>query len=65
VQSATKEMIKQLNRLGINEFDIDNIKNINMETFNNEENYFKIHNKYILLSFVSCILIDQGIITFR
>jgi hypothetical protein len=65
IQRATLEMIKQLEKLGVNDFDIDNIKNINMQTFNNQEKYFELNNQYILLSFISYILLDQGIITFR
>ena len=65
IQRATLEMIKQLKSLGIDTFDIDEIKNINIDAFKKQENYYKEYEKYVLLSFVSYILLDQGIITFR
>ena len=65
IQRATLEMIKQLKSLGIDNFDIDEIKNINIDVFKEQEKNYKKYEKYVLLSFVSFILLDQGIITFR
>lgn len=65
IQRAVLEMIKQLEKLEIYDFDIDNIKDINMKTLENEEKYYEDNSKYILISFISYILLDQGIITFR
>ena len=65
IQRATLEMIKQLKNLGIDNFNIDDIKNINIDVFEKEEKIYKENNNYTLLSFISYILLDQGIITFR
>lgn len=65
IQRAVLEMIKNLEKLDIHDFDIDKIGKINMKTFCNEEQEFKNRNNYILLSFISVIFLDLGIITFR
>lgn len=62
---ATLEMLKQLKRMGIDDFNIDDIKNINLFVLKYEDSYFKKNKKYMLLSFISYILLDQQIITFR
>lgn len=64
IQRAILEMIKTLDRMNIN-FDIENMKKTNIYSFNYEENYYIKNKMYMLLSFISVILIDLGIITFR
>ena len=57
-------MIKKIKRFGIN-FSLKNISFINIMVFEKEEEYFKKNENYILISFISVILIDLGVITFR
>lgn len=57
-------MIKKIKRFGIN-FSLKNISLINISVFEKEEEYFKKNENYILISFISVILIDLGVITFR
>lgn len=64
IQRAVLEMCKALDGMNII-FDIDNMKKTNVDAFNFEENYFKKNNTYLLLSFISVVLIDLGIISFR
>jgi len=65
IQRAVLEMIKNLERLNIKKFDIDNMKEINLEAFWNEEKYYENEKHYMLLSFISIVLLDLGIIAFR
>lgn len=71
LQFAVLEMMKSLDHLNVkyggNEsyFNVDNMKNINLDAFDREEEIFLKKGKYIILSFISVILIDLGIITFR
>ena len=64
IQYAALEMIKKIKRFGIN-FSLKNISFINIRVFEKEEEYFKKNENYILISFISVILIDLGVITFR
>lgn len=57
-------MIKKIKRFGIN-FSLKNISFINIRVFEKEEEYFKKNENYILISFISVILIDLGVISFR
>lgn len=43
-------------------FDIDDYLEINMNTFREEEGYYKKNNTYFLLSLMSCVLLDLGIL---
>lgn len=65
IQSATIEMINKIYKLGIHDFDIDNIGDTNLKIFDSEETIFKTKKEYYLLSMISYILLDLGIITFR
>lgn len=65
IQYATLDMINKIYKLGIREFDIDNIGQINEQLFDKEEKIFESKNKYYLISLISYILLDLGIITFR
>lgn len=44
------------------DFDIDNYLEMNASIFNEEENYYKNNNTYFLLSLMSCVLLDLGIL---
>ena len=59
---ACDELIRYMESRGI-EFDIDDYSSVNLSSFNEEESYFRRHNSYYLLSMMSCVLIDLGIIT--
>lgn len=71
IQMAVLEMMKALDRIHVKYdsaecyFNIDDIKNINLNTYKVEEEMFLKNGHYALLSFISIILIDLGIITFR
>lgn len=65
IQRATIEMINNIYKLGIEDFEIDNIGKINQKIFEKEEDKYKIKKEYFLLSMISYILLDLGIITFR
>lgn len=65
IQYATIEMINKLNKLGFDDFEIDNISDLNIKVFKKEEDIYDNKNKYYLLSFVSYILLDLGIITIK
>ena len=71
IQMAVLEMMKSLDRIKVkyddaeSYFNIDDMKNINLSTFNAEEKIFERNGYYELLSFISVIFIDLGIITFR
>lgn len=62
---ATLEMIKHINKLGYHDFEIDDIGNINLEIFKKEEKIYLNKRKYHLVSFLSYILLDLGIITIK
>lgn len=62
---AALEMIKGLQKLGVRDFHIDEMKRINMEVFELEENYYSNHQYYFLLSLVSILFLDLGILSFR
>lgn len=65
IQYATIEMINKIYKLGIKDFEIDNIGKTSQKIFDKEEKIFKSKNEYYLLSMISYILLDLGIITFR
>ena len=44
------------------DFDIDNYLEINVSAFNEEEQYYKKNDTYFLLSLMSCVLLDLGIL---
>ena len=44
------------------EFDIDNISDASIKIFGEEEKYFQNNQTYFLLSMMSCILLDLGIL---
>lgn len=63
--------MKSLDRLDINYcsansyFNVDDIKRINLSAFDKEEEVFSKYGYYRILSFISVIFIDLGIITFK
>ena len=65
IQKAVIEMLKSLDKLNIKNFNIDNFSKINIKAFEAEEIFFNKNKTYILLSFISTIFIDLGIITFK
>ena len=62
---STIDMINKIGKLGIKNFDIDNFGKINRQIFDKEEEILKSKKEYYLLSLISYILLDLGIITFR
>lgn len=64
VQKAVLEMFNALDKMNV-DFNIDNMKKTNIDAFIFEEKYYQTNNTYMLLSFISVVLIDLGIITFR
>ena len=65
IQYATIEMINKINKLGINDFEIDFIGKTNIKIFEKEEEIYKNKNNYMLISLISYILLDLGIITIK
>ena len=63
VRDGAIDLIKKLNFLGYKDFTVDDIKNINKDVFEKEEELYKKNNQYLILSFVSYILLDLGIIS--
>ncbi len=58
-------MHKRLLKLGIENYDIDSFGGINLKIFSEEEKLYKMKKQYMLLSTISIILLDLGIITER
>ena len=65
IRLATRDMINKINKLSDKDFEIDDIGNINKIVFQKEEEIFKSKKAYLLLSFVSYILLDLGIIIIK
>lgn len=55
-------MHKSLESLGINRYDVDNMQETSVKIFENEEKYCKENVVYRLLSLLSIMFIDLGII---
>lgn len=62
-KAAVGEMIKALNLIGIDEYDLDNFKDTNLNIFNYQEENYKKNKKYKLLSLICLALIDLGLVT--
>jgi len=62
IKRAVIEMDKSLKSLGIQEYNLDNFSITNEKIFNKEEEIFKSKRNYRLLSLISIILLDLGII---
>ncbi len=60
---AVEEMIKALSFIGINEYDLDNFKNVNLKIFSYQEENYNKNKKYRLLSLICFALIDLGLVT--
>jgi len=65
IQTSVLEMLKNLEKLKIKEFNVDDMRDISIEAYEQEEKYYNKNNYYMLLSFISVIFLDLGIITFR
>lgn len=62
MKHAVCEMNNALKTIGIDEYDFDNFYDTNMKVYNYEEEHFKIHKKYKLLSLLCIALMDLGLI---
>lgn len=60
---ATVSMHRALNKLGIEDYNLEDFKETSLKIFNKQEEILKIKNYYYLLSMMSLIFIDLGIIT--
>lgn len=56
-------MHAQMEEFGIMDYDSDNFSSTNLSILGKEEEYYQKNNAYLLLSLVSIILIDLGVIT--
>lgn len=61
---ACNELEEYMIAQGI-EMDIDDYGTANMKIFEEEENYYSNTEKYYLLSMMSCVMIDLGIIQMK
>ena len=60
--NAAYTMHKSLESLGINRYDPDNMQETSVKIFENEEKYYQENDVYRLLSLLSIMFIDLGII---
>lgn len=59
---AAENMNRSLLNMGINNYDVDSFKNINLKIFKNEEEYYKNNRTIMALSLISIMFMDLGII---
>lgn len=62
ILNAAYAMHKSLESLGINRYDPDNMQETSVKIFENEEKYYQENDVYRLLSLLSIMFIDLGII---
>lgn len=61
---ACEELLEYLKKSEVT-FDIDEFESVNSSVFRDEETYYQKNKSYFLLSMISCVLIDLGIIDFQ
>ncbi len=65
IKRAVKEMFNTFKYFKINEFLIDNIASVNKEILDKEEKFYKNNQTYVLLSLISVIFLDLGLLTWN
>lgn len=62
IKKATLEMLRYIEILHGKNLDMDGFKNLNLELFEKQEEFYKLNQMYRLLSLIPVILIDLGLI---